>query len=123
MSFFFWLVSLLVGICAVAVAAGRAASRGQRPWVPLAIIWLGVALPQYAVAHGAPWHSAASALVLLAPLGVAALAAESEVLRGCSVWRAGSLAVVIGSVVAAATPFLASYIMQVVWSAATATGL
>jgi hypothetical protein len=114
MSFFFWSASLLLGICAVAVAAGKAALRGQRPWVSLAIIWLGVALPQDALARQAPWHSLASALVLLAPLGVAALAAELEVQRGCSVWRAGSLGVVIAS----ATGVLVLVAMQVVASTA-----
>jgi hypothetical protein len=109
---------VLAGLVDVAVGAGRAATRGTRPWIPLAASWLGVALTQY-LANPAARIRPAAALALLAPLGVAALAAEAEVRRGCSLWWAGSLAVILGAAVTAATPFLIAGLSMILVCPAT----
>jgi hypothetical protein len=116
-----WSLALLPGLIAVAVVAGRAAARGQRPWLPLTGIWLAVALGQYFAVLKRPAHPVAPALVLLAPLGVAALVVELEVQRGCSVRRAASVAVLLGVAVAVVTPFLLGYVSRVVACVATGT--
>ena len=111
-SFFLWTLLVFAGLVDTAVGAGRAAARGNRPWLPLAASWLGVTLTQYAANPAATiWPDVN--LALLAPLGVAALAAEAEVRRGCSLWRAGSLAVVLGAAVAAVTPFLIALLSMI----------
>jgi hypothetical protein len=96
-------LTLVLGV--TAVAAGRAAARGRQPWLPLAVVWLGVALLHYVVRPELTGRTAASALAALAPLGVTALATDLEVRRGCSLRRAGSVAILLGLIVAAVTPF------------------
>ena len=81
--FLLWALFFLAGLVDVAVGAGRAATRGTRPWLPLAVGWLGVTLSQCLAIRAATIRPAV-ALALLAPLGVAALAAEAEMRRGCS---------------------------------------
>jgi hypothetical protein len=120
--FLLWALFVLAGLVDVAVGAGRAATRGTRPWLPLAVGWLGVTLSQ-CLAIPAATIRPAVALALLAPLGVAALAAEAEVQRGCSLRWAAGLAVILGAAVAAATPFLiAGLSMLVVCPATGASG-
>ena len=99
-------LALVLALGVAAVVTGRAAVRGRQPWLPLVVVWLGVALPQYVVRPELTTDSVVTALMLLAPLGVTALATDLEVRRGCSLRRAGSLAVLLGMTVAAATPFL-----------------
>ena len=123
MTFLVWLLSLLAGITAVAIGAGQAAARGQRPWVPLAVTWLGLAVSLHLVQLDSLSHFASTALTLLAPLAVAALVSETEVQRGCSVWRAGGLAVPLGLIVAAAALFLLPVLTRLAAHLATATGL
>jgi hypothetical protein len=117
-SLFLWALLVLAGLVDVAVGAGRAATRGTRPWLPLAVSWLGVTLTQ-CVANPAASIRPAAALALLAPLGVAALTAEAEVRRGCSLWWAGGLAVILGAAVAAATPFLIAALSMILICPAT----
>ena len=108
-SYFLYALLILAGLGAVAGAVCRAGARGHRPWLPLAIIWLAVAVTPYVIGSARTIRPA-EPLMLLAPLGVAALVADAEVRRGCSLWWAGSLAVVLGAAVAAVTPFLVAYL-------------
>ena len=128
MQLLIWPFALLPALSAVAVATGRAAARGQRPWRTLAGIWLAVALAQYLLAQQfarpvRPAHLLSGTLVLLVPLGVAALVVEMEVQRGCSLRQAGSVAVLLGVAVAAALPFLLGYLSMVVTCVARANCL
>ena len=97
---------ILVVLGVAAVVAGRAAARGRNPWIALTLAWLAATLPAFVVRSEFTSRSALSALSLLAPLGVTILATHMEVRRGCSLRRAGSVAVLLGLTVAAATPFL-----------------
>jgi hypothetical protein len=99
-------LAVVLAIGVTAVAAGRAAARGRRPWLPLAAVWVAVALPPYAIHPEFTARSLVSVVLPLVPLGVTALASEMEVRRGCSLRRAGSVAVGLGVVVAVVTPFL-----------------
>ena len=108
-------VALALGVTAVAV--GRWAARGRRPWLPLLLVWLGLASPFYVARPELTLPSVGSALMLLAPLGVTALATSLEVGRGCSLRRAGSVAVILGLLVAAAAPFLISSSMRLLCAA------
>ena len=116
------LLALVLALGATAVAVGRATPRGRRPWLPLAVGWLGVALPQYVVRPEITIRSVAATLLLLAPLGVTALAADAEVRRGCSLWRASSVAVLLGVTVGVATPFLLSYLLRLLCAAVSGCG-
>jgi hypothetical protein len=60
--------------------------------------------------------------VLLAPLGVTALTTDAEVRRGCSLRRAGSVAVLVGVIAGVATPFLLSYLLRLLCIAASGCG-
>ncbi len=111
-------IALVLALGATAVAVGRATRRGRRPWLPLAVVWLGIALPQYVVRPEITTRSVVAALVLLAPLGVTALATDAEVRRGCSLRRASSVAVLLGVIAGAATPFLLSYLSRLLCTAA-----
>jgi hypothetical protein len=113
------LVVAALVLSVTAIAAGRAAERGHQPWLPLLIIWLGLIVSLYAARPGLAVRSAAPALAALAPLGVTALAANLEVARGWSLRRAGSIAVLLGLAVAAAAPFLVSF---VTWLLCAASG-
>jgi hypothetical protein len=115
--------ALLPGLGAVAIGAGQAAAQGRRPWVPLAVVWLAVAGAQYFALLKPPAHPAPAVLALLAPLGVAALAVEMEVQRGCSLWRAGSVGVLLGLSVAGGMPLLFGYLTLVITCVARGTCL
>lgn len=109
--------AFVLALGVAAVAAGQAAARGRQPWLPLVVVWLGIALPQYLLRSELTGRFVVAALSLLAPLGVTVLATEFEVRRGCSLQRAGSVAVILGVTVAAATPLLVSYISRVLCAA------
>jgi hypothetical protein len=107
---------------AVAVLVGRATERGRRPWLPLASVWGVVVLGLFLVLDRSSL-SVASALLLLAPLGVTALAVNMEVQRGCSLRWAVGVGVVLGVAVAAAIPFAAPYLMLLpLWTARVVSG-
>ena len=117
-----WSLALVPALTAVAVAAGHAASRGQRPWLPLAGIWVAVVLAQYLARVGPRSFPLGAAVFVLAPLGVVALAVEMEVKRGCSLWQAGSVAVALGIAAAVTLPFLLWYLPPMVAWVARAIG-
>ena len=102
-------LALVPALTLVAVAAGRATAHGERPWLWLAGIWVGVALTVY-FAVGRPVDPLPGSLMLLAPLGVTASLVEMEIQRGCSLLWAGSVGVLLGVAVTAALPFLYGYL-------------
>jgi hypothetical protein len=110
-------LTLVVVLSVAAVAAGQAAARGRQPWIPLTVVWLATGLPQYLVRPELTGPSVVAAVWLLAPLGVTVLATDLEVRRGCSLRRAGGVAVLLGASVAAATPFLISHISRLLCAA------
>ena len=105
-----WPIALLLGVGALAVIAGRAAARGRGIWVPAAAVWLGLTVTQYVTIGPQPRAEAALyAATLLLPVAVAALVARAEVQRGHTLWRAGSVAFMLGAAVGALMPLLVVY--------------
>ncbi len=118
MTYLVLVLALVLILGATAFAVGRAALGGRRPWLPLAVVWLCVSLPQYVVHSEITTRSVAAGLLLLAPLGVTALAVDAEVRRGCSLRRAGSVAVLLGVTAGVATPFILSGLLRLIYGAA-----
>ena len=118
-----WRVTLLLGIAAVAAIAARAATRDRSIWLPVTAVWLGLALALYlATRPNQTLESALDALALLLPVAVTALVARAEAQRGRTLWRAGSIAFVLGACVAAVAPLLVVYLGMTIAVAVTGDG-
>ena len=118
-----WRLTLLLGVAAVAAIASRAATRDRGIWLPAASIWLALALAQYvAIRSDQPLESALEAFALLLPVAVTALVARVEARRGRTLWRAASVAFVLGACVAAVAPLLVAYLGLTLAVAVTGDG-
>ena len=115
-----WPIVLLIGLGALVVIAGRAATLGRGIWLPAGVVWLGLAASQYlAVRPQPPAQAALYAITLLLPVAVAALVVRAEVRRGHALWRAGSVAFMLSATVGAVMPLLVVYVSVLLACAAT----
>ena len=97
-----WPIALLIGPGVLAVLAGRATARGRDIWLPAGAIWLGLAAAQHLALGPKPrLESLLYAIALLPPVAISALVARAEVRRGHTLWRAGSVAFMLGASVGA----------------------
>jgi hypothetical protein len=107
-----WSIVLLLAVGIAAVVAVRAPVAGSGFWVPLMAVWVALAAVSY-LAYGES-NSTKSALIastLVFPIGIAGLVARAERRRGHTVWRAGSVAFILGALVGAVTPLLQLYLL------------
>lgn len=114
-----WPIVLLIGLGALAAIAGRATVRGRGISFPAAGTWFGLAVAQQ-LALGPPLLvSVLYATALLLPVALTALIAKAEVRRGHTLWRAVSVALILGGTVGALMPLLIAYLLVVVGCAVT----
>jgi hypothetical protein len=107
-----WSIVLLLAIGITAVVAVRAPRSGSAFWAPLMGVWVALAAVSY-LAYGESDSTKAAliASTLLLPVGITGLVARAERRRGHTVWRAGSIAFVVGALVGAVTPLLQLYLI------------
>ena len=107
-----WSIVLLVAVGIAAVVAVRAPLSGRAFWLSLTGVWVALAAVSY-LAYGES-NSTKSALIastLVLPVGITGLVARAERRRGHTVWRAGSIAFILGALVGAVTPLLQLYLI------------
>jgi len=107
-----WSIVLLVAVGIAAVVAVRAPLSGSAFWVPLTGVWVALATVSY-LAYGES-DSAKSVLIastLVLPVGITGFVARAGRRRGHTIWRAGSIAFILGALAAAVTPLLQLYLI------------
>jgi len=107
-----WAILLLLAVGVAAVIAVRAQVSGGLFWLPLTGVWLALAAVNHlAFAGSDPTKSVLIGLTLGLPIAMTGLIARAERRRGHTVWRAGSIAFLLGALVGAATPLLQLYLI------------